>query len=217
MASFLQQRFYPTLRMGFRPTVARGNWDIPLHCRQGRWDGASGLHCAAMALTLLGKISDVTTLSGQHTTVAGRLWKASLATYFSGLHTGKLALLILSLKAGVKVDCRFKGHQKVLDFTKKQLSEGGLVIVTWSNREGADGHFVLVHGVEGTQSGRTFTPTALLVLDPDAAEPSFGGYNGRLEFTSHSARRDSSYITYIENSGLTQSVTLTSALAMKVA
>lgn len=202
--SFLQQRFYPTLRLGFKPTVARGNREI-------------SLHCAAMALTLLGKINDVTSLSEQHTTVATRLWKASLATYFSGLYTGKLALIILSLNTGVKVNCRFKGHHKVLDFTKQQLREGGLIIVAWSNRKGTGGHFVLVHGVEGTQSGRTFTPTAFLVLDPDAAEPSFGGYNGRLEFTSHRNRRDSSYITYIENSGQMQSVTLISALAIKVA
>lgn len=52
----LVQKLHPALSSGQRLTVAdSGN---PLFSRQGDWDGGSPLHCVAMALALLGKLSD---------------------------------------------------------------------------------------------------------------------------------------------------------------
>jgi hypothetical protein len=213
--TFLQQRFFPSLRLGLTPTVSRAKrGSSPFHCRQGEWDGACGLHCAVMALALLGRIATVKAFSKQRRGISARLWQTAQGTYFDGMSTDDMVAAMLSLDADLHVKQMDGRHREILDFTRSELAAGKLVIVGWRNPERTVDHWVLAIGVEGIQSGRTFTPHTLLVMDPSLGEPVMCGYNGRLQFTSHPLPHKSMYITYLGNDGTDLAVTLNAAVAI---
>jgi hypothetical protein len=54
--SILIQKLHPGLYPGRRLALAGSRQS--LFSRQGTWDSGSALHCAAMALAMLGKLSD---------------------------------------------------------------------------------------------------------------------------------------------------------------
>jgi hypothetical protein len=208
--TFLQQRFYPTLRLGLSVTVARRRGDATLHCRQGDWDGACGLHCAAMALTLLGRLSSVTTLSAPRKGIAARLWQAAAGMYFDGMSGEKMTLMLKSLHTGLRIKHFGGTHRQTLAFTQAQLRGGAVAIVGLQDRDKSIDHWVLGVGMEGMQRGRSFTPQTLLVLDPSLPEPEMCGYNGRLEFAQSRL-----YVTYLANDGTELLVKLIEAVAIK--
>lgn len=212
---FLQQRLYPTLRLGLTPAAARDKQrHISFHCRQGDWDGACGLHCAAMALALLGRIASVKALSIRRKGVVARLWQAAHAMYFDGMNAEDMETVLMSLDINLYVK-RFEGrHRQTIAFTQAQLAAGRLAIVGYRNREGTVDHWVLAVGVEGMQTGRRFTPQTLLVMDPGLAEPIMCGYNGRFQFALHPLPQKSIYITYLGNDGSNYPVTLIDAVAI---
>lgn len=114
-----QQRLYPTLRIGLTATVTtEQRQGIQLHCRQGDWDGACGLHCAAMALTLLGRLNGVGNLATRRNGIAGALWKAGRDSYFDGLYGTELAALIRTLDANLYVRSYSGNHSRLLKLTK---------------------------------------------------------------------------------------------------
>jgi hypothetical protein len=193
---FLQQRLFPTLKIGVSAMVARGNQDVPLHVRQSNWDGACGTYCAAMALALLGRISDVTVLSERRKGVAARLWNAARKHYFDGISAAELVAMIKSLDADLYTAHYSGSHRKCIGYTQMLLNAGRLAIVSWLSRSGHDHHWVLVVGTEGVQEGRAFTPQTFLVLDPGASEPQMAGYNGRLRFASLPSNSSKSHIPY---------------------
>lgn len=210
----LQQRFYPTLRVGLEAKVVRKGREISLHCRQGKWDGACGLHCSVMALALLGKISNITDLANRRYGVAARLWKASQSTYFEGLDNHDLASMLQSLEADLSVTHCAGTHRKVLGFTQQRLDKGDLIIIGWRTESWSIHHWVLCHGVEGMQSDKKFIATTFLVLDPSGNPPQFCGYNGRLQLKSGTRSGKPSQMTYSDNNGYVRTVSLTSAVAI---
>jgi hypothetical protein len=213
--TFLQQRYFPALRLGFTPRVAGGNRGASLHCRQGDWDGACGLHCAAMALALLGQLPNLKALGTRTRGVAARLWQAAHGMYFDGMTGEEMVTMLESLDMPLQV-AHFDGrHRQTLDFTNAQMAKGALVIVGWRTQDRAIDHWVLAIGVEGMQTGRNFTPETLLVMDPSLEEPFMCGYNGRLQFTSHPLPHRSMYITYLGNDGTDLPVTLNAAVAIR--
>lgn len=210
----LQQRFYPTLRIGLSAMVERGQRDVPLHCRQGDLDGACGAHCAAMALTLLGRIVNVSALSKRTKGVAARLWQAAQATYFDGTTASELAAMIESVDADLHIEHTTGTHRRCLEFVQQQFDAGRLVIFAWRSKSGKDHHWVLVVGMEGMQHGRVFTPQTFLMLDPGAPPPVLCGYNARLSFASSSKLYGARYLPFLDADGGTMPVTLTSAVAI---
>lgn len=212
---FLQQRLYPTLLLGFTPAVARDKQrHLSFHCRQGDWDGACGLHCAAMALALLGCIASVKALSTRRKGVAARLWQAAHAMYFDGMNAEDIETVLKSLAIDLYVK-RLEGtHRQTLEFTQAQLASGRIAIIGFRNRRRTVDHWVLAVGLEGMQVGRRFIPQTLLVMDPGLTEPVMCGYNGRIRFSSPLTKLRSNYITYLGNDGSSFAVTLTEAVAI---
>jgi len=216
-ATYLHQRFYPTLRLGFKAGVTLSKHEISVHCRQGDLDGACGLHCAAMALTLMGRITHGPSLPNRRRGTAARLWQAAQETYFDGIDAVDLAEMLDALNTNLQIK-HFEGnHKKTLEFTKTQIERGGLVILAYRTKDHKVHHYVLVIGVEGLQSGRTFTTATLLALDPGLREPEMCAYNGRMHLTSRPIPHSSLYVDYVTNDGEKEPVTFTGAVSIKEA
>ena len=211
-ARYLQQRLFPTLKIGVSAMVARGSQDVPLHVRQSDWDGACGTYCAAMALALLGRISDVAVLSDRRKGVAARLWQAARKYYFDGITAKELAAMIESLETDLHVSYYSGSHQKCLPLVQDQLAAGQLAIISWRSKNGNDHHWVLAVGIEGVQDGRSFTPETILVLDPGAEEPQLCGYNGRLRLAPTTSVSHKPYVPYSYSGGSSLQVQLTGAV-----
>lgn len=212
--SFLYQRLYPTLRLGFEVGTTYNRRASTVHCRQGELDGACGLHAAATALTLLGCITSASGLPSRRTGVAARLWKAAQVSYFEGITETELAHMLESLKASFQVTRADGSHRKTLEFAKAKLEEGGLVIVSWQSKDQKTNHWVLVVGAEGIQRKGGFVATTLLAIDPGQSKPLMCAYNGRLELASRPVRNSRSYIDYQTNDGGKLAVTFTGAVGI---
>lgn len=206
----VQQRFFPSLRIGLTATATTARREgLQVHCRQGDWDGACGLHCSAMALTLLGRLNGVANLSSRRSGIGAALWRAGLQNYFDGVGGADLAKLIQSLDPSLLVQWRSGIHRKLLKLTQIQLETGRLVIVGWRSRNERFDHWVLAVGMEGLQDRRRFRTSAILCLDPSGPEPVLCGYNGRLELTDNPPSYGGLFIRYLSNQGDVIPVSLT--------
>ncbi|CPF84505.1 hypothetical protein [Burkholderia pseudomallei] len=175
----LIQKFHPGIQLGQQLTIA--GYGTPLFSRQGHWDGGSTLHCVAMGLALLDKLTDPVGLryhaSGNERTV----WDHAWPHYLHGLTLSELASFVAELNLGVQPVIRSGSASDVLHFAAGELSLGRPVIVGWRHRRPVRWHAALAVGIEGRQQQRTFTPHALLLLDPAGHEPGMAGHNARLE------------------------------------
>ncbi|MDO3558654.1 hypothetical protein [Ralstonia pseudosolanacearum] len=174
----LIQKLHPALCLGRWLTVATSG--KPLLSRQGDWDGGSPLHCVAMALALLGKLSDPVQVRQCRDGLEGRLWHRAWPHYLHGLTLSELSAFIWELNCGVQPVAAKGRPAALLRFCARELAKGWPVIVGWHGRRQA--HAALLVGVEGRQLARHFAPHALLLLDPAEAEPGLAGCNARLEF-----------------------------------
>ncbi len=174
----LIQKLHPALRPGQRLTVADSG--KPLFSHQGDWDGGSPLHCAAMALALLGKLSDPVRLRDSDTGLETRFWDRAWPHYLHGLTLSELAAFIWELNCGVRPVTADRNPSAVLRFCGRELAKGWPVIVALHSRWRT--HAALAVGVEGRRSSRRFAPHALLLLDPAQTTPALTGFNARLEF-----------------------------------
>lgn len=215
MQKYLIQRFHPNLHIGFVPSVLNGKRLMPIHCQQGTWDSACGMHCAAIALALLGDIHDVAVLSERRNGVAARLWRFAQATYFDGVNVEGLASVLEDTGTGRHITYYSGGHAKCLAFVLSHFEQRELVIASWRSQQGHH-HWTLIVGIEGLQTGHKFKPSTLLALDPGERAPQLCGYNGRLQF-SVAARRKRAYHPYLSADGYEVAVKLTSALSIGTA
>lgn len=173
----LIQRLHPAVRLGQRLTLATsGN---PLFSRQGDWDAGSPLHCAAMALALLGKLSNPVGIRDSDTGRDARFWDRAWPHYLHGLTLSELASFLWELNCGVRPITGQGPPGTVLRFCARELELGWPVIVALHTR--ARSYMALAIGVEGRQHSRHLRLSALLLLDPAEAEPALSGFNARLE------------------------------------
>jgi hypothetical protein len=212
----LLQRFHPALKIGATLSSSATDGGMPVHCRQGVWDSACGPHCVAMAMAILGELADPTELAEHGNGVGARLWKAAKTTYFGGTNIGELARMIVSLQTRYTVSHVQGPHSKCITFAHMHVENGQLVIASWRNRPDREHHWVLIVGSEGIQTASTFTPHALLALDPGVDEPLLCGYNARLELASRSGPRHNTPTRYVTLDGMERKVKLTSALTLNV-
>lgn len=215
--AFLHQRLFPTLRLGFNASVTHNRHPGSVHSRQGLLDRSCGIHCAAIALSLLGRITYPGNLPARQRGIAARLWKAAQTVYFVGMDHHTLSELLSSLSAHISVVTFTGSHQKTAAFAIDHLASGGLAILSWSTETANSHHWVLAVGVEGVQVGRDFTASTLLVFDPLHAEPVLCGYNGRIHLNSYPLRRQPAFVEYVAIDGSSLTVTLTSAVAIHYA
>jgi hypothetical protein len=215
MKDGVHQRLYPTLRVGFAPTATgkRGQ-PVRVHARQGEWDGACGLYCAAMALTILGKITGATRLPDRKYGAAGALWSGGQSNYFEGLDGYELTCLLQGVDPELFVRWRQGTHSEVLRIAKAQLDAERLPILAWSSRSGGVHHWVLAVGIETVQkSGKPYA-SAILCLDPSRPEPVLTAYNGRIELLDNPRSYGPEFVRYVTNQGDTAAVTLTELVAV---
>lgn len=212
--SFLVQRLHPNIRIGLVPSVMQNEKLMPIFVPQDFWSSACGAHCVAIAMALLGEIKNVERLSERRNGAAGRLWKAAQAMYFDGATPLELAKMIQAMKTGHRVAICTGRHAECLDFILHQLAKGSVAIASWHSRRGKQHHWIIIVGLEGFQTGHSFTPTTLLALDPALAEPVLAAYNSRIEFTFHPLPRSTTYVRYHCSDGSKLAVTLTSAITI---
>ncbi|VVD61943.1 hypothetical protein PEP31012_00147 [Pandoraea eparura] len=171
-------KFHPAIRLGQQPVVAQtGN---PLFSRQGHWDGGSTLHCAAMALALLGKLTDPVYLPYHGKGAEQKVWDDVWPHYLNGMTLAELASFVAKLNLGVRpATCTASGHD-LLCFVQRELDSGWPVIIGWQQRHPVKRRAALVIGIEGRQNARTFDTQGLLLIDPTGNEPGLAGFNARV-------------------------------------
>lgn len=96
----LIQKFHPALRLGQQLALADSG--APLFSRQGNWDSGSALHCVAMALALLGKLSDPVAASRSDTGPEAVFWDRAWRYYLNGLTLSELESFVWELNLGVR-------------------------------------------------------------------------------------------------------------------
>lgn len=160
----LIQKFRPAIRLGQQPTLVESGH--PLFSRQGHWDGGSTLHCVSMALALLGKLAHPVYLPYHAGGTEQVVWDHAWPHYLHGLTLSELASLIAELNLGVQPTICSEQANDLLHFSMRELNAGRPVIIGWRQRHPVKWHAALAVGIEGCQSGRTFEPHALLLLDP---------------------------------------------------
>lgn len=175
----LIQKFHPGIQLGRQPTlVDSGN---PLFSRQGHWDGGSTLHCVAMALALLGKLADPVYVPYHAAGSEQVVWDQAWPHYLHGLTLPELASFVAELNLNVRpATCTATGTD-LLHFAQRELQAGWPVIIGWEQRHLVKWRAALVVGTEGRQGGRTFEPSAMVLIDPAGDEPGLAGFNARLD------------------------------------
>jgi len=184
----LTQKLHPALYPGRQLALSASRQ--PLFSRQGVWDSGSSLHCVAMALALLGKLSDPVDVRGYASGPVAHFWDRAWPHYLHGVAPSELAGFIWELRADVRPVEAEGSPDELLRFCAQELAAGWPVIVWICNRRTGGRHAALVTGIEEQDT----VPQALLVLDPAAAAPVLAACNARLEFGGSHAP-DASYLT----------------------
>lgn len=183
--STLIQKLHPALYPGRQLALAGSRQ--PLFSRQGMWDSGSALHCAAMALAMLGKLSDPVDVRGYSSGPVAQFWDRAWPHYLHGLTPSELASFVWELNAGVQPAQVEGSADEILHFCAHELAAGWPVITWIVNRRNGERHAALAVGLEE----RDTVPKALLMLDPADATPVLAACNARLE----SGKPHASYIT----------------------
>lgn len=118
----LIQKFHPGLRLAQQLALASSG--APLFSRQGNWDGGSTLHCVAMALALLGKLSDPVDAPYHTSGNEHIVWDHAWPHYLHGLTLSELASFIAELNLGVQPVVRSGSVSDLLQFVAAELSLG---------------------------------------------------------------------------------------------
>lgn len=171
--SILIQKLHPALYPGRRLALAGRRQ--PLFSRQGMWDSGSALHCAAMALAMLGKLSDPVDVRVYSSGPVAQFWDRAWPHYLHGLTPSELASFVWELNAGVQPAQAEGSADEILHFC--ELAAGWPVIVWIVNRRTDERHAALAVGLEE----RDTVSKALLLLDPAEATPVLAACNARLE------------------------------------
>ncbi|CAG9203823.1 conserved hypothetical protein [Burkholderia vietnamiensis] len=175
------QQLHPALQPGRRLTLVGSN--TPAFSFQGCWDGGCALHATAMALAMLGFLSDPLNVPSRRRDLEAEFWRRAQPFYFSGVSLEELQALIRQLDRGLRPACFEGAHVDVLRFSEREVLRGRPVILTFRQSRRATLHAVLAVGIEGRKIGRTFDRHTLLVVDSAEAEPVLAAYNGRLTRT----------------------------------
>ncbi len=192
---FTVQKLHPALQCGQRLMLAGSN--TPAFSFQGSWDGGCALHAAAMALAMLGCLSDPLRMSSRRRSPEADFWRRAQRFYLSGVSLDELQTLIRELYWGLH-PTNFEGsHAEVLRFCEQEVSRTRPVILTFRQPCQTALHAALAVGLEGRKTGRIFIVHTLLVIDSAEAEPVLAAYNARLTHTTNARIRSSEHAQYV--------------------
>jgi hypothetical protein len=181
----LSQKLHPALYPGAR--LVLDDTHQPLFSQQGNWDAGSALHCVAMALAMLGRLSDPVDVRGYVSGPVAHFWDQAWPHYLHGLTPSELAAFVWELGCDVQpIQAEGTAHE-LARFCSGELAAGWPAIVWIVNCRTDERHAALVVGIEE----RNAIPKALLLLDPAGAEPVLAVCNARLAFGEPHA----SYVT----------------------
>jgi len=192
---FTVQKLHPAIQCGQRLVLHRSN--TPAFSFQGSWDGGCALHAAAMALAMLGYLSDPLRVSSRRRDPEAEFWRRAQPFYLSGMSLDQLQTLIRKLDWGVRPTCFEGAHADVLRHSAREVSLGRPVILTFQRSRRAALHAVLAVGIEGRRIGRSFDGHTLLVVDSAEAEPTLAAYNARLTRTESGRSGRGEYGRYV--------------------
>ncbi|MBY4870070.1 hypothetical protein [Burkholderia anthina] len=209
---FTVQKLHPALQSGRRLTLVDSN--TPAFSFQGCWDGGCALHATAMALAMLGCLSDPLNVPSRRRAPEAEFWRRAQPFYLSGVSLEELQALIRDLDRGLRPACFEGAYTDVLRFSEREVLRGRPVILTFRQSRRATLHAVLAVGIEGRKIGRTFEGHTLLVVDSAEAEPVLTAYNARLTWTEIVRGRLGGHALYV--TGLDQrKVVLTGAMSIR--
>lgn len=191
---FTVQKLLPELRSGRRLTIVGSN--VPAFSFQGAWDGGCALHATAMAIAMLGHLSDPLRVPSRRHGPEATFWELAWPFYLSGVTLEELEALIWELDWGLRPIIFEGSHANVLQFCKQEVLRGRPVIVTWRRLRRAALHAVLAVGVEGRQTGRAFEAHSLLLIDSAETEPVLAVHNARLTWATEQRGRQNEYARY---------------------
>ena len=211
MADFLIQKLHPALVLGYRPRIAASG--ALAFSAQGDWASSCILHASDTAMALLGYIADPAGLRWETKGIAARFWNLAEPLYHTGATLDELIDMLARMNLGLRTRLIEAPHAAVLEFCKRELARGELVILSYRQRGLPFRHAVLVVGVEGMVRGRLFTVHALLILDSAEKPPRLTAYNARL--TCDTTKRFASYVTSDGEDGY--AVVLTGAISIRPA
>ncbi|WP_244122644.1 hypothetical protein [Burkholderia multivorans] len=207
------QQLHPALLSGRRLTLVNSN--APAFSFQGCLDGGCALHATAMALAMLGCLSDPLRVSSRRRDREAEFWHRAQPFYLSGVSLEELQALIRELGWGLRLTCFEGAHADVLRISEREVLRGRPVILTFRQSRRATLHAVLAVGIEGRKIGRTFDGHTLLVVDSAEAEPVLAAYNARLTRTAADHCRLGGHALYV--TGLDQrKVVLTGAMSIRL-
>lgn len=192
---FTTQKILPKLRSGRRLTIVGSN--VPAFSFQGAWDGGCALHATAMAIAMLGHLSDPLRVPSRRRGPEAAFWELAWPFYLSGVTLEELENLILELGWGLRPTLFEGEHANVFRFCEQEVLCGRPVIVTWRQLRRAALHATLIVGIEGRQVGRDFEGHTLLVIDSAEAEPTLAAHNARLTCATERRGRQSRYARYV--------------------
>jgi hypothetical protein len=192
----LVQRLLPGIGSGAVSTATGGS----IHARQGQLDGACGMYCAAMCLTLLGRIKRPAELIGKRRSKAvSAVWNAGLPQFFEGTNAEELASIIRASGGKLKISWNVGESAALAKSILHGIDEGNLAVIGWQSRNRRFDHWILAVGIELQTRAGVIKPTALLCLDPNEDAPILCAYNARIELGRISARRGAGFLRYVTN------------------
>lgn len=206
------QKLHPALQSGRRLTLVGSN--APAFSFQGCWDGGCALHATAMALAILGRLSDPVHVSSRRRAPEAEFWRRAQPFYLSGVSLEELRALIRELDWGLRPTSFEGAHADVLRFSEQEILRGRPVILTFRQSRRATLHAALAVGIEGRRIGRTFDGDTLLVVDSAEAEPVLAAYNARLTWTDSGCGRSGGCAQYVTGFDK-RKVTLTGAVSIR--
>ncbi|WP_076885745.1 hypothetical protein [Burkholderia pseudomallei] len=192
---FTVQKLLPKLRSGRRLTIVGSN--VPAFSFQGAWDGGCALHATAMAIAMLGRLSDPLRVPSRRRGPEAAFWELAWPFYLSGVTLEELENLILELGWGLRPTLFEGAHANIFRFCEQEILRSRPVIVTWRQLRRAALHATLIVGIEGRQIGRDFEGHTLLVIDSAEAEPMLAAHNARLTWSAERRGRQSGYARYV--------------------
>lgn len=151
LMEFNVQKLHPALGPGQRLMLTGSN--IAAFSYQGSWDGGCALHSAAMAMAMLGRLSNPPRLTWRRGGAEVKFWKGAGPYYLSGITLDDLSTLIRELDWDLRPIACERANTEAIQFCERELSRGWPVVVSWRERHRAQEHAVLVVGVEGRKHG----------------------------------------------------------------
>jgi hypothetical protein len=192
---FTVQKLHPALQPGRRLTIVGSN--APAFSFQGAWDGGCALHATAMAVAMLGRLSDPLRVPLRRRGPEAEFWNKAWPFYLSGIRIKELETLVWELNWGLRPKVFEGSHVDVLRFCESEVLRQRPVILVWEELRRAALHAVIAVGTEGTQTGRVFEGHTLLIIDSAEAEPVLAVHNARLTWTPTGHGKRSPYAHYV--------------------